>query len=254
MNDKQTSDTSAESLAQRLAQKNAELEAAQKGLECISYTISHDLRAPLRTIDSFSQALVDDYGGQLPEEAAQHVARIRKATTHMRGMIEQLLELARVGRRKLEIQDINLSQLAREIIEELTQQDPGRAIEFVIDDGLHTRGDKALLKTALQHLLHNAWKFTQQQEPARIEFTQTKQDGNTVFAVKDNGIGFDTSYYDQLFDPFKRLHSEKEYGGMGVGLSIAQQIIERHNGKIWAESEPNQGASFYFYLGKEYQI
>jgi len=240
-------------LQKQLEQKNAELSATQKALESISFTISHDLRAPLRTIDSFSQALAEDFTGELPEEATQHINRIRKATKNMRGMIDELLELGRVGRRKMEFQEFSLTKLAKEIIEEIQQQSPDRQVEFIIEDDLEVFGDKSLLKTALQQLIGNAWKFTLHQEQPRIELIQTTRDGKTIFLIKDNGVGFDMNYYEQLFDPFKRLHNDKDFDGLGVGLSKVHQIIERHNGKIWAESEPNQGASFYFTLGVESQ-
>lgn len=242
------------SLQDQLAQKEAELEATKKGLETISYTISHDLRAPLRTIDNFSAALTEDFASQLPEEALNHISRIRKATFHMKGMIDELLELARVNRRKMELRDINVSRLARDIVEELSMEDPGRNVEFIIGEKMHISGDKHLLKIALHHLLHNAWKFTQNQTSAKIEISSEAQNGNVVFTIKDNGCGFDMNYYNQLFEPFKRLHSDKEFGGMGVGLTIAKQIIDRHHGKIWADSDINQGATFCFSLGKEYLV
>ena len=241
---------SLEELEQQLNLKTIELEAANKGLKSISYTISHDLRAPLRTIDNFSQALAEDYAAEMPEEAMQHVARIRKATTHMRGMIDELLEFARVSRRKMEIQDFNLSKMAKDIIEELAMENPGRKVEFEIEEGMETTGDKYLIRIALYHLLENAWKFSEKQIPAKITFQQETQNGNKLYSISDNGCGFDMNYYEQLFEPFKRLHTSEEYKGMGIGLPTAQQIIERHEGKIWAESEVGQGSTFYFTLGK----
>ncbi|MDX1810683.1 MAG: ATP-binding protein [Gammaproteobacteria bacterium] len=240
--------------AEQLAQKEAELEAAKKGLESITYTISHDLRAPLRTIDSFSQALVEEFSNQLPEEAMQDLARIRSATGKMQGMIDELLELARVGRRQMDVQEVNLSRLAGKIVEELSIENPQQNVEVIIDENMLTMGDSALLKTLLYQLFHNSWKFTAGEEKPRIEFHQTEKDGLKCFSLSDNGQGFDVDYYDHVFEPFKHLHSDKELIGMGVGLAIAQQIVMKHHGKIWADSEIDQGATFYFTLGPEFQI
>ncbi len=241
--------TQTETPEEQLARKSAELEAAKKSLETISYTISHDLRAPLRTIDSFSQALVEDFGSQLPEDAQDYLHRIRKASAHMKGMIEELLELARVNRRKMEYQEINFSGLIHDIAEDLTLKDPGRKIEFVIEDNMRASGDRYLLKIAMQHLLHNAWKFTQAQPEATINVRCLNNGEKTTYVIEDNGVGFDLNFADQVFEPFKRLHPEKQYAGMGVGLTVAKLIIERHEGEIWLESEPSTGTQAYFTLG-----
>ena len=229
-----------EQLKQRLEQKEAELTATQKGLESISYTISHDLRAPLRTIDDFSQALTDDFGQDLPEEAMQHLVRIRKATRNMRSMIDELLELSRVGRRKIEPQEFSLTKLCHEIIDTTASEDTERNVEVIISPDMTCYGDKTLIKTLMQQLISNAWKFTRKVDQPRIEIMQNLENGKKVYCVKDNGEGFDMTYYDNLFDPFKYLHSDKEFEGLGVGLTKARQIVERQNGKIWADSEPGK--------------
>ena len=238
-------------LRQELQQKEAELEAANKSIESLSYTISHDLRAPLRTMDSFSQALTEDYATHLPEEATNYLNRVRKACTQMRNMIDELLELARVTRRNLKPQEFNISNLVTDIINEIKISEPEKQVTVEIQNNLKANADKHLLRIALHHLMHNAWKFASKNDNPTIQFTCSEKNNETIYCVADNGIGFDMSYYDQLFEPFKRLHSSDEFSGIGIGLATAQRIIERHGGKLWAESEPEEGAKFYFTLAIE---
>jgi len=226
--------------------RTAQLEAANKELEAFSYSVSHDLRAPLRSIDGFSQALQEDYTARLDEEGRSHLRRVRAATQRMAHLIDDLLHLARVSRAELRSAPVDLSAVAQGVVAELRQREPRRAVEFVCVDQARVRGDPALLRVLLENLLGNAWKFTAQRRPARIEFGVSQQDGATAYFVRDNGAGFDMSYADKLFGAFQRLHSAKEFEGTGIGLATVQRIIHRHGGRVWAESAVDQGATFYF--------
>ena len=226
--------------------RTAQLEAANKELEAFSYSVSHDLRAPLRSIDGFSQALQEDYTARLDEEGRSHLRRVRAATQRMAHLIDDLLHLARVSRAELRSAPVDLSAVAQGVVAELRQREPRRAVEFVCADQAQVRGDPALLRVLLENLLGNAWKFTTQRRPARIEFGVSQQDGATAYFVRDNGAGFDMTYADKLFGAFQRLHSAKEFEGTGIGLATVQRIIHRHGGRVWAESAVDQGATFYF--------
>jgi len=226
--------------------RTAQLEAANKELEAFSYSVSHDLRAPLRSIDGFSQALQEDYTARLDEEGRSHLRRVRAATQRMAHLIDDLLHLARVSRAELKSAPVDLSALAQGVVAELRQREPRRAVEFVCADKAQVRGDPALLRVVLENLLGNAWKFTTQRRPARIEFGVAQQDGASAYFVRDNGAGFDMTYADKLFGAFQRLHSAKEFEGTGIGLATVQRIIHRHGGRVWAESAVDQGATFYF--------
>jgi len=230
----------------RIRARTAQLEAANKELEAFSYSVSHDLRAPLRSIDGFSQALQEDYTARLDEEGRSHLRRVRAATQRMAHLIDDLLHLARVSRAELRSAPVDLSAVAQGVVAELRQREPRRAVEFVCVDQARVRGDPALLRVLLENLLGNAWKFTAQRRPARIEFGVSQQDGATAYFVRDNGAGFDMSYADKLFGAFQRLHSAKEFEGTGIGLATVQRIIHRHGGRVWAESAVDQGATFYF--------
>ena len=231
--------------------RTAALENANRELEAFSYSVSHDLRAPLRSIDGFSMAVLEEYGESLDDSGKDYLRRVRKATQRMGTLIDDLLELSRVGRNEMQREVVDLSQLSREIIRELQQNDPERRLEVTIDDGLQAMGDPRLLRLILQNLIGNAWKFTAQVSNARIEIgKQEKSKGKTVFFVKDNGIGFDMNYANKLFGVFQRLHSDPDYAGTGIGLATVQRIIHRHEGKVWAESEVGKGSCFYFTLGK----
>jgi light-regulated signal transduction histidine kinase (bacteriophytochrome) len=231
-----------------LARRAEELARANAELEQFSHSVSHDLRAPLRRIDGFSQILLEDYAEGLDEEARGYLERVRTASQHMEYLIDALLDLSRVGRGPLRREAVDLGALAQAIAEELGKAEPGRTVEFVVARGLEARGDARLLRVALQNLLGNAWKFTSREARATIEFGGFSQDGETVYFVRDDGAGFDEAYADRLFGAFQRLHDESEFEGTGIGLATVQRVIHRHGGRIWAEGERGKGATFYFTL------
>lgn len=228
--------------------QNAQLEAANKELEAFSYSVSHDLRAPLRAIDGFSMALEEDCQSKLEPQEKEHLARIRAATARMGQLIEDVLKLARIARAEIVRDHVDLSRLAQEIASNLQVCTPERKAVFAITPGLIVEGDRLLLRVVLENLLDNAWKFTSKQPQAQIELGAQEQNSKKVYFVRDNGAGFDTQYAKKLFGVFQRLHRESEYPGTGVGLATVQRIIHRHGGRIWAEASPNQGATFYFVL------
>lgn len=234
-----------------LARSNAELTALNKELEAFSYSVSHDLRAPLRGIDGFSQALLEDYGDRLDATAKQYLDRVRTGAQRMAELIDDLLGLSRITRAEIQRQPLDLSEMARSAASELSRRDPAREVQFVIAPGLNAEGDAPLMRTVLENLLGNAWKFTSRRAQARIEFGRTQADGSTAFFVSDNGAGFDSAYAARLFGAFQRLHAASEFPGTGVGLASVQRIIHRHGGRIWAEGAVNQGASFFFTLNQE---
>lgn len=229
-----------------------ELQAVNKELEAFSYSVSHDLRAPLRSIDGFSQALLEDYYDQIDLNGQDYLKRIRAATQRMGQLIDDLLNLSRVMRSEMSLESVDLSALARDICTELQQSQPERQVEFVIQTGLFTQGDQRLLHLLLSNLLHNAWKFTSKHSQAKIEFgilptTRTVP----VYCVRDDGAGFDMAYSNKLFKPFQRLHSINEFVGNGIGLATVQRIVYRHGGQVWAQAAVEQGATFYFTLVAE---
>jgi two-component system sensor histidine kinase/response regulator len=227
---------------------NAALETVNKELEAFSYSVSHDLRAPLRTIDGFSQALLEDYVDKLDEEGKDNLQRVRGATRRMGELIDDMLNLSRVARKEIRVETVDLSAMAQTIAAELRRSQPERQVEFIIADGMVATGDGGLLKAALENLLGNAWKFTGKRSEAKIEFGITRHDGISAYFVRDNGAGFDAAYADKLFGAFQRLHGQNEFSGTGVGLATVQRIIHRHGGRVWAEGKPNEGATFYFIL------
>ena len=235
-------------LEQRVEQRTQQLQVTNKELEAFAYSVSHDLRAPLRSIDGFSQALLEDYDPLLDETGQSYLERIRAAAQRMGNMIDALLVLSRITRAELNLQVVNLSSLAAEIVATLQDDQPGRVVEVVIAPELYGRGDAHLLHIALQNLLQNAWKYTSQQPHPRIEFGSRDQQGETVYFVADNGVGFDMAFADKLFVAFQRLHGDQEFPGSGIGLATVQRVIHRHGGKIWAEAQPSEGAVFYFTL------
>jgi signal transduction histidine kinase len=236
-----------------LEDANRELEWTNRELEAFSYSVSHDLRAPLRTIDGFSQILQEDYEGGLDDEGMDYLGRVRAASRHMATLIDDLLDLSRVGRRPLRREPLDLSRLAAGIIEELKESQPGREVEFVTEEKIMAWGDVSLLKVALENLLGNAWKFTARQEQARIEFGADWDPGPgflaPVYYVRDNGAGFEQAYADKLFGAFQRLHGQDEFEGTGIGLATVARIVHRHGGRVWAEGSVGEGATFYFTLG-----
>jgi len=237
-----------EELEQRVIERTTQLQAVNKELEAFAYSVSHDLRAPLRSIDGFSQILIEDYVDKLDEEGTDYLQRVRAASQRMGELIDDLLSLSRVTRGEMCREDVDLSALAQAICSELQCRQPEREMEFAITPELVDRGDPRLLRAAFENLLSNACKFTGKKTSARIEFVQVENDGQSVYFVRDNGVGFDMTYADKLFGAFQRLHSPSEFEGTGIGLATVQRIIHRHGGNIWAESELNQGTTFYFTL------
>lgn len=225
-----------------------QLTASNNELEAFCYSVSHDLRSPLRGIDGFSRALLEDYDGKLDTQGKNYLQRINMACHRMGQLIDDLLNLSRITRSKMNKKTVDLSTLAKTIAAELWEKYPGRQVEFVIADGLIVYGDSQLLKIALDNLLNNAWKFTQKRLRAKIEFGTTRYKENTAFFIRDNGVGFDMAYSNKLFGAFQHLHSATEFEGTGIGLATVQRIIHRHGGRIWAEGVVNQGAIFYFTL------
>lgn len=233
-------------LEQRVADRTAELEASNRELETFCYSVAHDLSTPLRGIHGFSTILLEEYASKLDDEAKGYLVRIGGAAARMGKLINDLLELSRVTRRELHRETIDLSRLAHGIARELRQRDPGRQGEFIIAEQLQDEGDPILIRLALENLLGNAWKYTACVSRPCIEFGSCVINGQRVYYVRDNGIGFDMAYAHKLFLPFQRLHGIDEYEGTGVGLASVQRIISRHGGKIWAEGEVGNGATFYF--------
>jgi PAS domain S-box-containing protein len=250
-------------LEKRVRDRTAQLEAANKEMEAFAYSVSHDLRAPLRALDGFSATLLSQYPKQLDEQGRHYLERIQEAARRMGQLIDDLLTLSRVTRHELSRQQVDLSVLAREITAELQVRDPQRQVEFVIAERLATKADPHLLRIALQNLLDNAWKFTGKREQARIEIgslphpippphpSASLREGKegSVYFVRDNGVGFDMAYAGKLFAPFQRLHAMHEFPGTGIGLATVQRIVARHGGRVWTEAKVNQGATFYFTLG-----
>ena len=241
-----------EDLEQRVSQRTAQLEAANQELEAFSYSVSHDLRAPLRGIDGFSQVLQEDYQDRLDAAAQGHLARIRAGTGRMGELIEDLLKLAKVGRGDLNLAELDLSALGGAILAGLAGADPGRRLQARIQPGLTVRADARLLRVALENLLGNAWKFTSGREAPVIELGEAAPGpGERIFFVRDNGAGFPMEQAGRLFASFQRLHSTAEFAGTGIGLTIVQRIVHRHGGRIWGEGEPGRGATFWFSLPEE---
>jgi len=236
-------------LERRVRARTGELEVANKELEAFSYSVSHDLRAPLRAIDGFSQALMEDHRDRLPPAAADYLRRIVAATRRMSELIDGLLDLSRVSRAEMRSQEVDLSSMARQVAEALQRSDPGRRVEWVIPESLAARGDPRLLRVVIDNLIGNAWKFTGGKGSARIQIgLRTNGDGRAYF-VADDGAGFDMAYAGKLFGAFQRLHSEREFEGTGIGLATVRRVINRHGGRIWAEAESGRGATFLFTLG-----
>lgn len=224
-------------------------DAANRELQAFSYSVSHDLRAPLRAIDGFSLALVKGYEGDLDAKGKDYLHRVRAATQRMAQLIDDLLKLSRLTRGELNLTWVDLSALARLVTEELQHSQPGRrGVTFCIAEGLVARGDPRLLKVVLDNLLGNAWKFTSKKVEAKIEFGATRMGSRLAYFVRDDGAGFEMTYTQKLFETFHRLHSERDFPGTGVGLSLVLRIVRRHGGEIWAEGEVGRGATFYFTL------
>jgi signal transduction histidine kinase len=237
----------ARELAESRATLVAELERRNKELESFSYSVSHDLRGPLRAIDGFSHALLDDYGDRLDATGHGHLQRIRNAARRMGELIDDMLKLSRITRVEMTRGTVDLSSLAREVADDLQRRDLDHPVEFKVDDGLVVEADPRMMKIVLENLIGNAWKFTRRTDRPNVEFGM-RRNGEAEFFVRDNGAGFDMEQAGKLFQPFHRLHTEAEFPGTGIGLATISRVIDRHGGRIWAESEVGRGASFFFTL------
>jgi len=238
-------------LERRVEQRTAQLQEANKELASFSYSVSHDLRAPLRGIDGFAHALEEDYGDRMDDTGKDYLARVRTAAVRMGELIDDLLKLSQIARTEMGRERVDLSALARTVAGELQKRDPQRQVQWEIADGLSAEGDARLMRVALENLLGNAWKFTGKRPQAKIEFGRTQCDGQTVFYVRDNGAGFDMGYVGKLFGAFQRLHNDEEFEGTGIGLATVQRIVNRHGGRVWAEGAVDKGATIYLTLINE---
>jgi len=239
-----------EERTRELQSRSAELAAANKELEAFCYSVSHDLRAPLRGIDGFSRTLLEEYAGKtLDDQGSHYLRRVRANTQRMGELIDDLLHLSRLTRSDLVRTQVDISAIARRVGAEIAARDTSRAVDFVVEDGLVADADSHLVPVVFENLLGNAWKFSGKRADAKVEVGRRREDGEDVFFVRDNGAGFDMQYADKLFGVFQRLHGAAEFEGTGIGLATVQRVVLRHGGRIWAESAPNKGASFYFTLG-----
>ena len=236
------------SLEQRVMQRTAQLETANEELKAFSYSVSHDLRAPLRAIDGFSQALLEDCADQIDATGKNHLQRVCASAQRMGMLIDDMLKLSRITQVPLEPAEVDLGAMAEAIIAQLRRQDPARDVNVDIAPDLLAFGDSGLLRVVLENLLGNAWKYTGRTAVAHIVFDAEQRDGETVFRVRDNGAGFNMEYAGKLFGAFQRLHQREEFEGTGIGLATVHRIIHRHGGRVWAEATPDRGASFYFSL------
>jgi light-regulated signal transduction histidine kinase (bacteriophytochrome) len=250
--ERQQAEERVQTLNQGLRQAIIELKAVNQELETFSYSVSHDLRAPLRSIDGFSQALIEDYKDQLNVTGQDYLKRIRLATQRMGHLIDDLLMLSRVTRSDIHLESVNLSHLATCICRDLQQLDSDRQGRFLIQPEVFALGDAHLLQVVLENLLNNAWKFTSKHPQATIEFGAIVQENEIpAYFVRDDGVGFDMAYANKLFGPFQRLHGMHEFPGNGIGLATVQRIVHRHGGRVWAEAAVEKGATFYFTLAEE---
>jgi PAS domain S-box-containing protein len=252
--ERKRSEESIRTLNQDLEKRAVALEAANKELEAFSYSVSHDLRAPLRAIDGFSRILVEEYAAQLDAQAARYLQKVRDNAQRMGLLIDDLLAFSRLGRQALRIQSVAVAEVVAQALNDLSAEQDSRQIDFVIGDLPVCRADPTLLKQVYINLISNALKYTRKCERARIEIGFRDQDGEPIYFVKDNGVGFDMQYASKLFGVFQRLHSAQEYEGTGVGLAIVQRIVNRHNGRVWAEGKVDQGATFFFTLGSNSHV
>jgi signal transduction histidine kinase len=237
------------SLNVSLAQRATELEAVNKELESFSYSVSHDLRAPLRSMAGFSTALLEDYSQKLDDEGKQYLKHIQDSSELMARLIDDLIKLSRVTRNDINYDKVNFSDMAQQVVEELAKVDPTRKVKVIITQDVIAYGDRNLLRIVLDNLIGNAWKFSSKTAEPRIEIGSMELKGKLTYFVRDNGIGFDMTYADKLFKPFQRLHVASEFPGTGIGLATVQRIIRRHGGEVWVESKVGEGATFFFTLG-----
>lgn len=231
-----------------LRERADELARVNKDLESFSYSVSHDLKAPINTLLGFGRLIQEDYRGKLDNTLNNYLKRIEKSTTQMKSLIDDILNLSKISRQEMKKQHINLSQIALSIISDLQTSQPHRKVKVNIRDNISASVDKNLIHIALSNLLGNAWKFTEKTSDARIWFDKQIINGKSIYSIKDNGAGFDMKRAEHLFTPFRRLHSDQDFSGTGVGLAIVERVIERHGGRIWAEGEINKGATFFFTL------
>jgi PAS domain S-box-containing protein len=238
-------------LNRELQERTLELTQSNKELEAFSYSVAHDLRAPLRSIDGFSQALLEDYSGKLDADGQKYLDYVRESAQQMARLIDDLLTLSQVTRGELRREDVDLTGLARAAVARLQRNEPERRVECVAADGMVVHGDPPLLSVMLENLIGNAWKFTRQRLLARIEVGVQEQNGRRVYFVRDNGVGFDMTYADKLFGVFQRLHSAADFEGTGIGLATVDRIVRRQGGQVWAEGAVGQGATFYFTFEEE---
>jgi light-regulated signal transduction histidine kinase (bacteriophytochrome) len=233
----------------RVDQRTAELVLANKNLEAFTYSVAHDLRSPLRALSGYSEALTEDYADRLDDTGRWYASRIQAGTERMSRLIDDLLSLAQVSRADMNLGLVDLSAEVTAISAELHDREPGRVVRFAIGDGVRDTADRSLIRTVLQNLVENAWKFTARRENAAIEFgTAAAGDTRVCCYVRDNGAGFDPAFAGKLFEPFQRLHAFTDFPGTGIGLASVQRIIERHGGRVWAEGAVGHGATFYFTL------
>jgi PAS domain S-box-containing protein len=238
-------------LERRIAERTAQLEFSNRELESFAYSVAHDLRSPLRSIASFSDALVEDCAAQLDDTGKDYLRRITGGARRMSELIDGILALSRVNSTELRARECNLSAMAHAVLEQLQEQQPERQVKVRIQEGLVAQGDPHLLRAVLENLLGNAWKFTREKPVAEIEFSATQdQAGRHTYVVRDNGAGFDMAYRDKLFGVFQRLHTQREFEGTGIGLATVQRILRRHGGRVWGEGQPGRGASFFFTLNE----
>ncbi len=235
-------------LERRVTARTLQLESANRELEAFAYAVSHDLRAPLRSMSGFSQILQESAPESLDEKSRGYLRRICDASARMSALIDDLLSLSRISRSELTPRETSLTQIATDVAATVRDRYPGRAVELTIQPGMDVHGDTRLLRIAMENLLDNAWKYTANADPARIEVGCESSDSGNTYFVRDNGVGFDMAYSAKLFGPFQRLHAESQFPGTGIGLVTVQRIIARHGGRIWAQAEPDRGATFYFTL------
>jgi PAS domain S-box-containing protein len=235
-------------LEERVRERTAQLETANRELEAFAYSVSHDLRAPLRAMSGFSHLLLEYYGEKLDEQGRHYLQRMDQVSQRMGKLIDDLLSLSRLTRVEMRREGVDLSTMARGIGAELREREPGRDVEFVVGERLSAQGDAQLLRVVLENLIGNAWKFTVKHPRARIEFGRLIQRGKPVYFVRDDGVGFDMAYVDKIFGAFQRLYPSNEFEGSGIGLATVERIITRHGGQVWAEGEVGKGATFYFTL------
>ena len=236
-------------LNESLRRQKEEVEIVNRELESFGYSVSHDLRAPLRSIDGYSQILLEEFAHALDDDGKKYLGNVREAAQRMSQLIDGLLSLARVTRTEIHRVDVDLTAIARRISERLRAESPERGCRFVIEDGVRGNGDPSLLAVVLENLLGNAWKFTSKRKQAEIAFGCRARDGKPTYFVSDNGAGFDAAYADKLFGAFQRLHSPSDFEGTGIGLATVQRVVRRHDGQVGAEGKIDGGAMFYFTLG-----